>query len=60
MSDENREYAGKNYSIRIDEYQFLLIHPVGPNELYDSFDDLVGAHPICEEAREFFFGQEEE
>lgn len=52
-------FSGKNYSIEAnDEGQFVLVHPVSENETFDSFDELVEAHPVCEEAREFFFGSE--
>jgi len=51
------KFTGKNYSIETNrEFQFVLIHPVGENELFDSFDKLVEAHPLCEECRLFFFG----
>jgi len=36
--------------------QFLLIHPVSANELFDTFDELVEDHPICEQYREELFG----
>lgn len=52
-------FSGKNYSIESnDEGQFVLVHPVSENETFDSFEELVEAHPVCEEAREFFFGSE--
>jgi hypothetical protein len=49
-------YNGKNYSIEEENGTFTLIHPVGPDETYESFDELAEAHPVTEEAREFFFG----
>lgn len=53
-------FTGKNYSIETStDGQFVLIHPVSENETYDAFEELVDSHPICEEAREFFFGEEE-
>lgn len=50
----NETFTGKNYSIELSNNQFLLIHPVSEDELYDSFEELVESNPICEEAREFF------
>lgn len=47
-------FIGKNYSIETTtEMQFVLVHPVSKNETFDSFEELVEAHPICEEARFF-------
>lgn len=48
-------FSGKNYSIELDEGLFVLINWTSANETFDSFEELVGAHPICEEARSFFF-----
>jgi hypothetical protein len=49
-------FNGKNYSIEATETEFVLVHPVSENETFASFDELVESHPICEEARDFFFG----
>ena len=51
-----RPFSGKNYSIEYVEDQFVLSHPVSEDETFDSFEELVESHPVCEEAREFFFG----
>ena len=54
------KFTGKNYSIEATENsQFMLIHPVGENELFDSFDELVESHPLCEESRSFFFDNDD-
>jgi hypothetical protein len=52
-------FSGKNYSIELVEGQFVLVHPVSENETFDSFEELVESHPVCEEAREFFFGADD-
>ena len=49
-------FSGKNYSVELLDGQFVLVHPVNGNEVFDSFEELVSAHPICEESRQFFFG----
>ncbi len=61
-------FSGKNYSIKSTdgtevvngnecyEHQFILSQPQG-TEVFDSFEELVEAHPVCEEARDFFFGE---
>ena len=49
-------FSGKNYSIeQTEDHQFVLVHPASENETFDSFEELVEAHPICEESRNFFF-----
>jgi aromatic ring-cleaving dioxygenase len=48
-------FNGTNYSVKLnDQGQFVLVHPVSENETFDSFDEMVESHPVCEEAREFF------
>lgn len=49
-------YHGKNFSVRYEDGWFVVTHPVGEDERFDSFEELVEAHPIFEEAREFFHG----
>jgi hypothetical protein len=45
------KFSGKNYDIeRTAEGQFVLVHPVGPDETYESFSELVADHPVCSEA----------
>jgi len=52
----NATFTGSNYSIETTEDgQFVLIHPTSENETFDSFEELVESHPICEEARSCFF-----
>lgn len=54
-------FIGKAYNIELNENnQFVLVHPVGEDEVYDSFDELAEENPICEEARSFFFGGSED
>lgn len=55
----NVTFEGKNYSVVSESEQFTLIHPVSENETFDTFDELVESHPICEESREFFFGNDQ-
>ena len=57
-------FTGKNYSITVadgtetingnDCYsgQLIITHPQG-TEVFDTFQELVEAHPVCEEAREY-------
>ena len=48
-------FDGTNYSVELnDQGQFVLVHPVSENETFDSFNEMVESHPVCEEAREFF------
>ena len=49
-------FSGKNYDVELVDNQFVLVHPVSEDEVFDSFEDLVQSHPMCEEAREYFFG----
>ncbi len=49
-------FESDNYSIELVDNQFILVTPVSEDELFDSFEELVEAHPDCEESREFFFG----
>lgn len=57
LSENSEVFSGKNYSIEYkNDGQFVLVGPVSENETFDSFDELVESHPVCEEAREFFFG----
>jgi hypothetical protein len=56
-------FTGKNYSITVADGtetinghecysgQLIITHPQG-TEVFDTFQELVEAHPICEEARE--------
>jgi hypothetical protein len=58
-------YTGKNYEITVADGtetinghecyagQLILTQPQG-TEVFDTFDELVEAHPICEEARNTF------
>jgi len=48
-------FNGKNYTIELVENQFVLVHPIGEDETFDSFEELVDSHPVCEEARSHFF-----
>jgi hypothetical protein len=52
------KFSGNNYSIELIDGQFVLEHPVSENQVFDSFDELVEAHPVCEESRKFFFGEQ--
>ena len=53
------KFSGKNYSIETNDIgQVILVHPVSENEIFDSFEELVESHPVCEESRVFFFGPE--
>lgn len=49
------EYHGDGYSVRCEDGQFTLIHPVNEDEVFDSFEELVESHPVCEKSRSFFF-----
>lgn len=51
-------FSGKNYSIEAVDDQLVISHPQG-TETFDTFQELVESHPICEEAREFFFGADD-
>ena len=44
------KFCGSNYDIERDSSGFVLVHPVGPDEIYDSFAELVASHPVCIEA----------
>jgi hypothetical protein len=62
---EVKSYASKNYEITVADGtetvnghecyagQLILTQPQG-TEIFDTFDELVDAHPICEEARGTF------
>ena len=50
----NETFTAKNYSIELVNNQFVLVHPVSEDETFDSFEELVESHPVCEEARAFF------
>ena len=56
---QSKVFTSKNYSIELVDGQFVLVHPTSGNEVFDSFEELVEAHPICEEARVFFFCEAE-
>ena len=57
-------FTGKNYRITVADGtetingyecyvgQLIITHPQG-TEVFDTFQELVEAHPVCEEAREF-------
>jgi hypothetical protein len=59
----DKRFKGKNYSITVADGtetinghecysgQLIITHPQG-TEVFDTFQELVEAHPICEEARE--------
>jgi hypothetical protein len=56
MMTSTTTFIGNNYSIEAQSNgDFLLVHPVSENETFGSFEELVEAHPVCEESREFFF-----
>ena len=55
-SDET--FHGANYTIRYTSAgQYFISHPQG-SETFDSFTELSEAHPVTEEAWEFFFGDD--
>lgn len=55
---DEQVFRRNNYCIELAASgQFVLIHPVSEDETFDSFEELVEAHPVCEEARNFFFGE---
>jgi hypothetical protein len=54
MRDET--FNGSGYSIERPDGQFLLVPDSAGDYLFDSFEELVEAYPICESARDFFFG----
>jgi hypothetical protein len=49
-------FKGKNYTITSRGAWFILDDMVNPNQEFDSFEELVASHPVCEESRTFFFG----
>jgi hypothetical protein len=49
-------FKGKNYKITSRGAWFILDDMVNPNQEFDSFEELVASHPVCEESRTFFFG----
>lgn len=54
--DNDRIFKGKTYAITLIDGLFYLDDYAGAAGTYDSFEALVEDHPICAEAREFFFG----
>lgn len=50
------KFRGSNYSIELVDGVFVLDTPATDTERFDSFDNLVEAHPVCDESRGFFFG----
>ncbi len=64
IADEDKEedqaaeqvFKGKNYKITSRGASFILDDMVNPNQEFDSFEELVASHPVCEESRTFFFG----
>lgn len=57
MMTTETKFTGKNYSIELVDGMFVLDTPATDTERFDSFEELSEAHPVCEEAREFFFGE---
>lgn len=58
VPDDSILFVGKNYKIAGYNGKYLLIGPVY-DYMFDSFGELVEAHPNCAEAREAMFGKSE-
>ena len=49
-------FNGTTYTIETTEdNQFVLNDPTNPTETFDSLDELIETHPVCEESRAFFY-----
>ena len=58
-ADDVHTYTGPNYEVTdLGSGQFVLSHPTSENEMFDTFVELVSAHPICEQSRKCFFGDD--
>jgi hypothetical protein len=51
------DYKTRDGCVEVVDGQYLLIHPTGPDELFDSFEELAEAYPVCERYRDELFGE---
>lgn len=55
---EEIEFRGEGYTVTLTDGQFILDDHVNPDKTYDTLDELVADHPVCEPAVAFFHDDE--